>query len=82
VFGAAELDRLWALVDGERRRVAMLPAGHEELVDRSAILLGLRQLARWLGPPRQLGRGHPMVAGRVARLRRLLGGPARPGGLR
>ncbi|HVD16771.1 MAG TPA: aminoglycoside phosphotransferase family protein [Actinomycetota bacterium] len=66
--------------------VAALPAGHEELIGRSAILLGLRQLARWLGPPRRLDRGHPMVTGRVARLRRLLGSsgtgridPARPG---
>ena len=66
--------------------VAALPAGHVELIGRSAILLGLRQLARWLGPPRRLDRGHPMVTGRVARLRRLLGSsgtgridPARPG---
>jgi Ser/Thr protein kinase RdoA (MazF antagonist) len=146
LFTAAELDRLWVLVDGERRRdlegatlahgdfdrthifqrggdyrglidfgeirgaeplfdlghftlwepdgatllddllagygeVATLPAGHEELIGRSAILLGLRQLARWLGAPRRLGRRHPMVAGRVARLRWLLGGPTRPRGL-
>jgi Ser/Thr protein kinase RdoA (MazF antagonist) len=55
--------------------VAALPAGYEELVGRSATLLGLRQLARWLGPPRSLGPGHPAVTGRVARLRQLLGLP-------
>jgi len=62
--------------------VAALPAGYQELVARSATLLGLRQLARWLGPPRNLGFGHPAVTGRVARLRQLLGlpgiGPAEP----
>jgi aminoglycoside phosphotransferase (APT) family kinase protein len=139
LFSVAELDRLWAVVDGERRRelagatlahgdfdtshvlqvdghysglvdfgeirgtepqfdlghfflweheatpvplldellagygeVAALPADHHELVRRSAILLGLRQLARWLRPPRSLGPGDPAVGGRVARLRRLL----------
>lgn len=62
--------------------VAALPPGHEELVGRSATLLGLRQLARWLGPPRSLRPNHPLVSGRVACLRRLLGtpgiGPAGP----
>jgi len=48
-----------------------LPAGHQELVRRSATLLGLRQLAGWLRPPRDLRRDHPAVTGRVARLRRL-----------
>jgi len=142
LFTFAELDRLWALVDRERRRdlacatlahgdfdttaifqvdghysglidfgeirgteplfdighfslwehqrtpvpllddllagygeVAALPADHEELVCRSATLLGLRQLARWLGPPRSLQPDHPLLSGRVARLRRLLGMP-------
>jgi Ser/Thr protein kinase RdoA (MazF antagonist) len=149
LFTAAELDRLWVLVDSERRRdlagatlahgdfdttaifqvdghysglidfgeirgteplfdvghfclwerermpvallddllagygeVAALPSDHEELVRRSATLLGLRQLARWLGPPRSLRPDHPLVSGRVARLRRLLDipgiGPAEP----
>jgi len=39
--------------------VVALSAGHEELVRGSAILLGLRQLARWLGPFRNLRPGHP-----------------------
>lgn len=34
--------------------VVALPDGHEQLVRRSAVLLGLRQLARWLGPFRNL----------------------------
>jgi len=143
LFTVAELERLWALVDGERRRdlagatlahgdfdtthifqvdghyrglidfgeirgteplfdlghfhlwehertpvplwdellagygeVETLPAGHQELVGRSATLLGLRQLARWLRPPRNLRRDHPAVTGRVARLRQILDIPA------
>ena len=42
---------------------------------RSSRMLGLRQLATWLRPPRTLRRDHPAVTGRVARLRRLLGIP-------
>jgi aminoglycoside phosphotransferase (APT) family kinase protein len=53
--------------------VAALPAGYQELVGRSATLLGMRQLARWLEPPRDLGPGHPLVTGQVTRLRQLLG---------
>jgi aminoglycoside phosphotransferase (APT) family kinase protein len=59
--------------------VAGLPPGYDELVRRSALLLGLRQLARWLGPARNLPRDHPAVAARVARLRQLLGGTSRRG---
>jgi Ser/Thr protein kinase RdoA (MazF antagonist) len=55
--------------------VASLPAGHEELVRRSAALLGLRQLARWLGPFRNLRPDHPAATGRAARLRQLLVDP-------
>jgi Ser/Thr protein kinase RdoA (MazF antagonist) len=55
--------------------VVALPAGHEELVRGSAILLGLRQLARWLGPFRNLRPGHPAASGRAARLRQLLVDP-------
>jgi Ser/Thr protein kinase RdoA (MazF antagonist) len=52
--------------------VVALPADHEELVRRSAVLLGLRQLARWLGPFRNLRPDHPAATGRAARLRQLL----------
>jgi Ser/Thr protein kinase RdoA (MazF antagonist) len=52
--------------------VVALPAGHEELIRRSAVLLGLRQLARWLGPFRNLRSDHPAATGRAARLRELL----------
>ena len=52
--------------------VVALPAGHEELARGSAILLGLRQLARWLGPFRNLRSGHPAATARAARLRQLL----------
>jgi hypothetical protein len=55
--------------------VAALPDGHEELVRRSAVLLGLRQLARWLGPFRNLRPDHPAATGRAAQLRRILVGP-------
>jgi Ser/Thr protein kinase RdoA (MazF antagonist) len=51
--------------------VAPLPAGHQELIRRSATLLGLRQLARWLGPFRNLPPDHPAATGRAARLRQL-----------
>jgi Ser/Thr protein kinase RdoA (MazF antagonist) len=66
---------LWEELLAGYGEVAPLPAGHQELVGRSATLLGLRQLARWLGPPRNLGPGHPAVTGRVTCLRQLLGLP-------
>jgi aminoglycoside phosphotransferase (APT) family kinase protein len=67
---------LWEALLAGYREVAAPPTGYEELVARSATLLGLRQLARWLGPPRNLQPGHPMATGRVARLRQLLDLPA------
>jgi Ser/Thr protein kinase RdoA (MazF antagonist) len=73
---------LWEELVAGYGEVAPLPAGYQELVGRSATLLGFRQLARWLGPPRSLGPGHPAVTSRVTRLRQLLGlagnGPAEP----
>jgi Ser/Thr protein kinase RdoA (MazF antagonist) len=51
---------------------AALPGDHEQLVRRSAVLLGLRQLARWLGSLRNLRPDHPAATGRAARLRQLL----------
>jgi Ser/Thr protein kinase RdoA (MazF antagonist) len=73
---------LWEELVAGYGEVAALPTGYQELVGRSATLLGLRQLARWLGPPRNLGPGHPVVLSRVTRLRHLLGlpgnGPAEP----
>jgi Ser/Thr protein kinase RdoA (MazF antagonist) len=65
-----------ALVAGYAE-VVDLPAGHEELIRRSAVLLGLRQLARWLGPFRALPSDHPAATGRAARLRQLLAAPVR-----
>ena len=53
------------------RRGRCLPARHE-LIRRSAVLLGLRQLARWLGPFRNLPSDHPAATGRAVRLRQLL----------
>jgi len=55
--------------------VVALPDGHQQLVRRSAVLLGVRQLARWLGPLRRLRPDHPVATGRAARLRRLLVDP-------
>jgi Ser/Thr protein kinase RdoA (MazF antagonist) len=66
---------LWEALVAGYGEVAALPADYQELVGRSATLLGLRQLARWLGPPRRLGPAHPAVTGRVTRLRQLLGHP-------
>jgi Ser/Thr protein kinase RdoA (MazF antagonist) len=57
--------------------VVDLPAGHKELIRRSAVLLGLRQLARWLGPLRSLQSDHPAATGRAARLRQLVAPDAR-----
>jgi Ser/Thr protein kinase RdoA (MazF antagonist) len=55
--------------------VVPFPDGHLELIRRSAILLGLRQLARWLGPFRNLRLDHPAATGRAARLQELLVSP-------
>jgi Ser/Thr protein kinase RdoA (MazF antagonist) len=54
------------------QRVQPLPADHREAIRRSAILLGLRQLCRWLGPPRRHPLDHLAVAYRVRRLNDLI----------
>jgi Ser/Thr protein kinase RdoA (MazF antagonist) len=69
------------LHDGERLPAPLLPhllrgygvAPPQRVLRRSAVLLGLRQLCRWTGPPRNHPAGHPLVADRVRRLRELLG---------
>jgi Ser/Thr protein kinase RdoA (MazF antagonist) len=66
---------LFGDVLGGYGEVVAFPAGHEELVRRSAVLLGLRQLARWLGPFRNLRPDHPAATGRAVRLRQLLAAP-------
>ncbi|HEY7200645.1 MAG TPA: aminoglycoside phosphotransferase family protein [Candidatus Dormibacteraeota bacterium] len=53
------------------RRVTALPPDHRRSIRRSAVLLGLRQLCRWLGPPRGHRLDHPAVARRAARIRQL-----------
>jgi aminoglycoside phosphotransferase (APT) family kinase protein len=54
------------------QRVQPLPADHEQSIRRSAILLGLRQLCRWLGPPRRYPLDHPAVTRRAQRIRQLV----------
>jgi Ser/Thr protein kinase RdoA (MazF antagonist) len=54
------------------QHVRPLPADHTESIRRSAVLLGLRQLCRWLGPPRRFGPDHPAVRGRARRITELL----------
>jgi len=63
--------RLLPALLGGHRRVAALPSDHERSICRSAVLLGLRQLCRWLGPPRGYPLDHPAVAHRAARIRQL-----------
>lgn len=65
-------------------QIAPLPENHLELIRRSAILYGLRQLCRWLGPSRNINPRHPLIRSRIRQLRKLMEeGPdlrsARPG---
>jgi aminoglycoside phosphotransferase (APT) family kinase protein len=60
-----------ALLHGYQQ-VQRLPADHREAIRRSAILLGLRQLCRWLGPPRHYPLDSPAVIHRVRRLNELI----------
>jgi aminoglycoside phosphotransferase len=53
------------------QRIGTLPADREQSLERSAILLGLRQLSRWLGPPRNHPLDHPAVTDRARRINEL-----------
>jgi aminoglycoside phosphotransferase (APT) family kinase protein len=64
-------DLLPALLTGYQR-VQALPEDPEQSIRRSAILLGLRQLCRWLGPPRGYPLDHSAVAYRVQRIIQLV----------
>ncbi|MEV4620193.1 phosphotransferase [Asanoa sp. NPDC049573] len=52
------------------QRVRPLPAGHLASIRRSAILLGVRQLSRWLAPPRNRSPDHPVVGYRTRQVKR------------
>ncbi|MEV6842879.1 aminoglycoside phosphotransferase family protein [Actinoplanes sp. NPDC051411] len=52
--------------------IQTLPADHLEDIRRSAILLGLRQLCRWLGPPRHYPLDNPAVTHRARRIDELI----------
>lgn len=54
------------------RDVTALPEDHDLRLRRSAVLLGLRQLCRWLGPPRHRATHHPAVVHRARRIEQLL----------
>ncbi len=57
------------------QRVQPLPVDHKQSIRRSAILLGLRQLCRWLGPPRRYPLDHPAAAHRARRITQLVAQP-------
>lgn len=54
------------------QRVRPLPPDHSQAIRRSAILLGLRQLCRWLGPSRSYPLDHPAVTHRAQRINQLV----------
>lgn len=61
------------------RQVNPLSDGCRQEILMSAILLGLRQLSRWLSPERGYSLSHPLVQRRVAELSNLIDGrPAHP----
>ncbi|MGN9912586.1 phosphotransferase [Phytohabitans sp. LJ34] len=63
-----------ALLDGYQR-VQPLPADHGPAIQRGAVLLALRQLCRWLGPPQGRPLDHPAVTNRARRIHELLTQP-------
>jgi aminoglycoside phosphotransferase (APT) family kinase protein len=62
------------------QQVRPLPADHEQSIRHSAVLLGLRQLCRWLGPTHGRGPEHPALRQRASRISELLADPASTGG--
>jgi len=56
-------------LDGYRQ-----PDRHGQAIRVSAILLGLRQLSRWISPQRDYPLSHPLVQRRVAELSNLIAG--------
>jgi len=60
------------LLDGYRE-VITVPSDFYEAVRTSAILLGLRQLGRWIAPERGWGTENRLVGHRIRRIRELLG---------
>jgi Ser/Thr protein kinase RdoA (MazF antagonist) len=61
-------------------QVSPLADGYCEAIRTSAILLGLRQLSRWLSPERGYSLSEPLVQVRAAELANLIDGkPAHPG---
>ena len=61
------------------RQVNSLPDGYCQAIRTSAILLGLRQLSRWLSLERAYPLSHPLVQRRAAELSNLIDGkPAHP----
>jgi aminoglycoside phosphotransferase (APT) family kinase protein len=73
--GAADGNALLPALIRGYRRIRALPDDHREQIRRSGILLGLRQLCRWLAPPRRLPVDSPTAATRVRRLRELIEHP-------
>lgn len=60
-----------ALLDGYQQ-VQALPPDHEDSIHRSAVLLGLRQLCRWISPERGFPLDHPLVVSRANRITELV----------
>lgn len=60
-----------ALLSGYQR-IRSLPPDHEIAINNGAILLGLRQLCRWLGAPLRRPPEHPAVEHRARKIRQLI----------
>jgi Ser/Thr protein kinase RdoA (MazF antagonist) len=59
------------------RDLVELPADHARAIQRSALLLGIRQLSRWIHRPQGLGLDDPVIVGRARRIGELLSGEPR-----